>query len=513
MTVLNSENETLKLKANELNNQLLQKERLGIESKNILYVSHFNGKMTGAESSLLNIIRNLERNRYRPIVVCRSQGVFTETLNAMGVEVIYLDFPVLCGALDNQCGIREGFSFLRDTLKSARDLNRVIGKKRIDLVHSNISVILLGVFIARFKGIPHVWHVREILPEGPWKKLFSIFIPLLSGKVIAVSYASSQAFSSRKCAVIHDGVDSGLLLKGTINKELSKRLNLEDSLLTVGFIGSIISWKGAHIFLKSASKVAEIFPEAQFVVAGDVTVNPPYFNKLKEFVHLEGLETKVKFVGFQENISEFLPLLDIVVVPSRRPDPAPNVMIEAMAKGRVVVASRNGGIPEFINDGESGFLFSPGDWESLSRILVSLLQDDKLRNTIGIAAQKRVSEEFLASKMTGEIQGVYDDLLGIGNSFTAAGGLSEMIAELKYRENMEAVKNRWITDKTLDDECASFCIESYLEKERSRKKNILIVTPELPYPLDRGGNIRIFTHINYIIQEMYAILNNFFQFC
>jgi sugar transferase (PEP-CTERM/EpsH1 system associated) len=280
----------------------------------------------------------------------------------------------------------------------------------------------------------------------------------------------------------------------------------------VGFIGSIISSKGVHIFLKAASEMIKTSPGVQFVVVGDLETDPHYSRKVREFAKLTNLEPKVKFVGFQDDIPQILSLLDIVVVPSRRPDPWPNVVIEAMAKAKPVVASATGGILESVRDGETGFLFPPGDWESLHKILLSLLQDEKLRRRIGATAQKHISEKFSASIMAEKIQKIYDGLLGYNDGQVAIIAKPlEGIDEAEIKENRRHAQGIWMSDKMLYAEYSSFCAQTYLEIEKMRKKNVLILTPELPYPLDRGGNIRIFNHIKMLSQKYNIYLLSFIQ--
>lgn len=98
------------------------------------------------------------------------------------------------------------------------------------------------------------------------------------------------------------------------------------------------------------------------------------------------------------------------LVPSLCPDSCPTVAMEAMATGRPVVASRIGGLPDLVDDGETGFLIPPGDPEALRRALARLLADPDLRARMGEAARRKV-REFQASTVVARIEGLYGDLL------------------------------------------------------------------------------------------------------
>ncbi|MFA5410941.1 MAG: glycosyltransferase [Candidatus Omnitrophota bacterium] len=486
----------------------------GQKPKNVLYVSHFAGIMTGAETVLLNIIKYLDKSKYYPVVLCKREGLFTEALKRMSVEVFCFDFPVLTGAIDNHYHPECMRNIANQTVSAVERIARFITSREIDILHTNVSVVWAGALAARLQGVPHVWHSREIIPPGLWRELFSFFIPHLCSRIITVSRAAGSIFKNSQYRLIYDGVDTDFLSPVMPSDMMKREFHLSSDSIVIGFAGSIISWKGLHILFMATRKLVKKTPKVKILIAGDLTTDPHYTDAMLKLVNSLSLQNNVHFLGFRSDMPRFLSLVDIVVVPSRRPDPAPNIVMEAMAAGKTVVASGCGGILEIIQDRRTGFLFPAGDYEALSSILESLVSDPALRKTIGDAARVRVAENFIASAMSQNIQKVYEELLpstAIATKYNKVPlswrwllrlmvGICNLYNLLKRASDKPNIPG-WISDGQLMREYQSFYNASFTH-DSSAKKNVLVVTPELPYPLNRGGNVKIFNHIK-LLSEKY----------
>ena len=113
---------------------------------------------------------------------------------------------------------------------------------------------------------------------------------------------------------------------------------------------------------------------------------------------------------FMDNVRDLYRAIDLVVVPSRA-EPFGRVLIEGMAMGKPVVATRVGGPLEIIEDGESGVLVEPGDPESLSRAIENLLADPERRERIAVCGRKRVEARFPDRHYVDAIERMYDEVL------------------------------------------------------------------------------------------------------
>ena len=138
--------------------------------------------------------------------------------------------------------------------------------------------------------------------------------------------------------------------------------------------------------------------------------DPPYMQKIEKHVAEAGLGTRVIFTGYEKFPAACMAAMDVVVHTSTAPEPFGLVVLEGMALGRPVVATRHGGPMDVIEEGESGFLTPPDDEHALAAVLDRLLGDPALRQRVGEAGRRRLHEKFTARHNIEGIQAVYDRL-------------------------------------------------------------------------------------------------------
>jgi glycosyltransferase involved in cell wall biosynthesis len=124
----------------------------------------------------------------------------------------------------------------------------------------------------------------------------------------------------------------------------------------------------------------------------------PESDEIKINVEKYGLKDFFKFVGYQKDVLSFIHRMDFVILPSKS-EGFPNVVLEAMACQKPVVATRVGGVSEVVIDGETGIIIEPGDVTALSNSINNLCGNEDLRKKMGIAAFKRAHEHFGIDKM------------------------------------------------------------------------------------------------------------------
>jgi glycosyltransferase involved in cell wall biosynthesis len=164
--------------------------------------------------------------------------------------------------------------------------------------------------------------------------------------------------------------------------------------VVVGFAGQFSLNKGVMDFVAAAENVHLENANCRFVLIGRSTIDDAHEQELTAYIRARGLTEHVVFAGWAENIERFYADLDIVCVPSRHEDPAANVNIEAMASGVPVVATRVGGTPEIIVDGETGLLVEKDSPSQIARAILRLADDALLRKQMGEAGRQRVRRMF-----------------------------------------------------------------------------------------------------------------------
>ncbi|NOZ72909.1 MAG: glycosyltransferase family 4 protein, partial [Chloroflexi bacterium] len=124
-----------------------------------------------------------------------------------------------------------------------------------------------------------------------------------------------------------------------------------------------------------------------------------------------GIASHLIWAGYRRDMPQILAALDIVVVPSTRPEPFGMVVIEAMASGRPVIATRHGGPRETIKEGETGYLVSPQHPSEMRTALVRLATQPPLRQQLGAAGRQRVIQQFSYPRHIAAFEQLYLDML------------------------------------------------------------------------------------------------------
>jgi glycosyltransferase involved in cell wall biosynthesis len=133
---------------------------------------------------------------------------------------------------------------------------------------------------------------------------------------------------------------------------------------------------------------------------------------LKKLVRVKGLEDRVTFTGHQTDMPPIYTGLDLVVIPSLS-EGLPNVLLEAMAHRKAIVATHVGGIPEVMQDKLSKFLVPPGDAQAMANAILQVLRDSTLRSELGDAGARRVRDAFSPSQRAAQVTELYKELLGV----------------------------------------------------------------------------------------------------
>ncbi len=181
--------------------------------------------------------------------------------------------------------------------------------------------------------------------------------------------------------------------------------------VVVAFLGQIRDIKGVEDFIGMAHRISD--PDARFLIAGECRDPEKFPGSYSEhdLNSLAGGDTRIRYIGYIDQVENVYHTADIVVVPSRWQEPLGLINLEAGVCRKPVVATRAGGIPEVVDDGVNGFLVEPGDVEGLAERVAQLIADSALRACLGEAGRTRVKQNF-TSKPVREFESL---LLNISN--------------------------------------------------------------------------------------------------
>ena len=297
---------------------------------------------------------------------------------------------------------------------NAAILARFIRERKIDIIHGHIAPdYLLAAFATKRAGRGKLVITRHVLFQ--LNKLHSRMLKRVDG-VIAVSQAvadSLHVFDPARITVIHNGID---LSRFTRDREASDWLqsliksDIRNSFI-VGMVGHLAPIKGQEEFVKAAAIVSTRRTNVAFVIAGeDKSRTGENRRQLERLINNLGLDERVHLLGWVDNVPRLLSALDLLISPSRS-EPFGLSIVEAMACGVPIIATRSEGAREILEDGVTGKLLRSGSPEELADAIVSLLDDEENRRRLAIQALEVVRDRFALESMVSATEQVYESLL------------------------------------------------------------------------------------------------------
>jgi glycosyltransferase involved in cell wall biosynthesis len=388
----------------------------------VCHVSNFlpslHNKFGGAEQAAERIIRLESKNGIDCISVTSPFNKKKSLPNTYALPIIETHFGKL-GAL-----LKSIISF--DPLSYFK-LKKILKKEKPDLIHlHNFDLLSLSVIAAANKlNLPILYSIYDYWAVCPTTMLLnpkgevcndyrsskcsncvkkrkggsirSIFLPLtnlLIKKYLRKINRFIVLSNSSKKILVDYGISNSktdIVYLPFLKPKFEKNNPLTDSLLYVGWIEP---HKGLDVLIKALNLVQKEFPNVKLNVIGSYDSNPIYFKKINDLIKKLNVSKNVSILG-RKNDNEFRQIFsqsEIIIIPEQWNNMSPLFLIESMAAGKPIVASNIGGLPEFIRDGENGFLFDPKDIHQLSEKILILLKNKEKSTQFGQEAKK----EFLA---------------------------------------------------------------------------------------------------------------------
>lgn len=368
----------------------------------VLFLDHAT-ELGGAEVSLLGLLRTLDRTRFPPTLAC-PPGRLAESARSLGVPVTLL-------SLERLRKDRTPWGVWSRLRRGAAALGRVIQDGGFDLLHANTlrTAVYAGWAGARLK-IPWVWHVRDHVAPA-WARRW-----LLRRCTVAVApslFIARSLGSGEKVRVVPNGMDLAELPGLGAAAAFRVELGLPADAPLVGCLGRLLPWKGQHLFLEVAARLAPGLPRARFLIVGAPLYAEPgtdYPAELKAQAARLAIGDRVLFVGHRDDPLAALSAMDVVVNCSKD-EPFGRVLIEAMACGRPVVAFRSGAVTEIVVDGSTGLLVPFGDVTGMSEAICDLVRNRARAEAYGEAGRHHVEAHFALAASTRAIESLYAQLV------------------------------------------------------------------------------------------------------
>ncbi len=270
----------------------------------------------------------------------------------------------------------------------------------------------------------------------------AIHLAIADGEGARRFAVAQQHLPPERTRTVYDGVEPEELAPTRPREETRAALGVRSDGPAIGVVARLQdAHKGQSVLLQAVPRVVAAVPEATFVLVGDGADRP----RLEALAVKTHLADHVRFAGTRTDLGDVLAALDVLVIPSLRFESVPKILLEGMATGRPIVASRVGDIPELLEDMRTGRLVPPGDPVALGDAIVACLVDPQLAARLGAAAQETVASKGLTLEATATtLHGLYADLVREGPFPAASPGLRRRIRVMAWLcLAKQAMQARW----------------------------------------------------------------------
>jgi len=348
----------------------------------------------GAQQVVRYLTTNLDRTRFQPVVYTFKEGPVADVIRQADVPVRLLrrKFP-------------------KFDVNLALQLHKCLKRERIEILHAHLFGATLHSMIAArgILGLSKIVTLHCDREDNVLQRLGYPFLFSAATCVIGVSQNASRIMGERyrnlqrKLLTIPNGIDLQLFNKRSPKEPIREKLNLPIKSKIIGAIGRLAIEKGYAYLLKAFAQVKKIDPEAHLIIVGEGELSLT----LQTLKNTLKLNRSVHFLGSRNDVPELLQAMDVFVISSLW-EGLPLVLLEAMASGVPLVATRVGGVPEVVAYGEEGLLVPPGDSDSLAQAITRVLREPSLGQQFADKALQKVRSRYSVEHMVREHERLYE---------------------------------------------------------------------------------------------------------
>ncbi|HKW49510.1 MAG TPA: glycosyltransferase [Gemmatimonadaceae bacterium] len=357
----------------------------------------------GTELNALRTAERLDPSRFDVSVVCLQQeGPLFSRYRERGISVLALPL----GRLHGIKAVRQGMR-----------LARYLSAQQVDIVHSHDAYNnIFATVWARMARTPVVIASRRWCDDLPRRALAVVnrFGFRLADCIIANStqvaslVVTEDRVPATRVAVVPNFVDESAFTapNPAHRAQLRTELGLDPRCIVIGCIAGLRPVKDHETLIRAVADLRSRWPLLRLVLVGDGELRL----RLEALVRQLGLTDTVVFAGARPNEPNLHHLFDISVLSSLS-EGLPNTIVEAMAAGKPVVATRVGGVVDAVLDGETGTLVPARSPTDFATAIEQLLLHTTLRQSMGDAARRRARSEFHVTNVLGRLESLYERLL------------------------------------------------------------------------------------------------------
>ena len=390
-------------------------------------------QMGGSEVALLGMIEALGRIRpdWRFHVVLPGDGPLGRRLQDAGAACSVVRMPGPLARLGEWAAVSDGWSAGAQVALGLQlcesaavlpayesKLHRAVSAFQPDLIHTNgFKAHVLG---ARLKRKPQalVWHLHEYVSPRRltgWllRRYMTRCDAIIANSASVAADATASLSATSPLHVVLNGVDLNAFAPSGSRLDLDEIAGMSaapSDVIRVGLVATFGRWKGHDVFLDAVQRIASSRPIRGYIIGGPVydTSSSQYTRAdVQAMIDARQLRDRVGLTGFVDAASA-MRSLDIVVHASTRPEPFGLVIAEAMACGRAVITTGDGGAAEVVQPGHDAIVVPRGEARGLAEAMMRLADDRALRESIARRARESAVNRFAPDRTASEIARVFE---------------------------------------------------------------------------------------------------------
>lgn len=391
---------------------------------NVLFLQKTKG-IGGADTFLIDLIRNLDFDRFRPIVCLfgRTDEFILRLSETTGVTVYDSLIPWREPERQELGDGRLASRFLsrwlapqgKETpfaLGAIVRLARILRAERVHVLcytdqHALLNLAPMAALLARTPGVIGFCHGSGLQLSF----LERLLLPV-TDRFTATSSSHgddlvrSVGLPPEKIRVVNNGIDP-LLFQDAPPRALSRQdIGVYSAGPVVGILARLVPDKCHTVFIHSAARVLRVHPDAHFLIVGDGPERP----RLEQLTSGLGISSNVHFLGFRRDPRPLLSLCDVSVLSSAAEN-FPYSILESMAMEIPVVATVVGGVPDIVDHGTTGLLVQPQNQEALSEAILVLLGDREIAKKMGREGKRKVLNQFSTKQMIEKVEALIQEVI------------------------------------------------------------------------------------------------------
>lgn len=379
---------------------------ISLGEMSIMVVLHIisGGETGGSKNHLLSIVKNMDESKIKNIVICFIKGSLYDEAVKIGIDIRLIEQKK------------------RFDLSIIKDIEEICIKEKIDIINCHGGrANFIGHFLMKRYAAKYVTTIHSDYKDDYRGSFYKTLIYSNINKFVLKSFdyyitvsdnfkdmLIQRGFNKDKIFVVYNGIDFNKPILKLNRDDIIKKYNIPKSSHYVTMVARLHPVKGHKVFLKACSIVLKSFKDVIFILVGDGNIKEELIQYAKEL----GIFDKIIFAGFQKP-DEFLYLSDFTVLTSYT-ESFPLSILESALYKKTVISTDVGGISKLIEDGINGYLIKTGDYEELSKKILSLLNDIEKAYNFGEQLYYKAKTNFSIEKLCSKYEEIYLSIINGG---------------------------------------------------------------------------------------------------